>query len=103
MSVQIDLHLLALASIAHRCARETESFFQRQLHDPTYCYELFRRAIVDRCQPAWDVIYAQYRPLVAGWVERHPASAISGEEVQFFVNRAFEKMWAALDSAKFAR
>ena len=103
MPDQIDLHVLALASIAHRCTRETEAFFQRQAHDPAYCYELFRRAIVDRCQPAWDVIYAQYRPLVAGWVERHPAFAFSGEEVQFFVNRAFEKMWAALDSSKFAR
>jgi DNA-directed RNA polymerase specialized sigma24 family protein len=103
MSDQIDLHLLALASIAHRCTRETEAFFQRRSHDPAYCYELFRRAIVDRCQPAWDVIYAQYRPLVAGWVERHPAYVVSGEEVQFFVNRAFEKMWAALDPAKFAR
>ena len=103
MSDQVDLHTLALASIAHRCTRETEAFFQRRAHDPAYCYELFRRAIVDRCQPAWDVIYAQYRPLVAGWVERHPAFAFSGEEVQFFVNRAFEKMWAALDAAKFAR
>jgi len=103
MSEQIELHALALASIAHRCTRETEAFFQRRAHDPAYCYELFRRAIVDRCQPAWDVIYAQYRPLVVGWVERHPAFAVSGEEVQFFVNRAFEKMWAALDATKFAR
>ena len=103
MSDQIDLHALALASIAHRCTRETEAFFQRRAHDPAYCYELFRRAIVERCQPAWDVIYAQYRPLVAGWVERHPAFAFGGEETQFFVNRAFEKMWAALDPTKFAR
>jgi len=103
MSDQIDLYRLALASIAHRCTRETEAFFRRQPHDPTFCYELFRRAIVDRCQPAWDVIYAQYSPLVAGWVERHPAFVFGGEEIQFFVNRAFEKMWAALDSAKFGR
>jgi DNA-directed RNA polymerase specialized sigma24 family protein len=103
MSEKIDLHALALASIAHRCTRETDAFFQRRSHDPAYCYELFRRAIVDRSQPAWHVLYAQYRPLVAGWVERHPAFAISGEEAQFFVNRAFEKMWAALDAGKFAQ
>jgi DNA-directed RNA polymerase specialized sigma24 family protein len=103
MSEEIDLHALALASIAHRCTRETEAFFHQRSHDPAFCYELFRRAIVDRSQPAWDVIYAQYRPLVAGWVERHPAFLVTGEEVQFFVNCAFEKMWAALDAAKFAR
>lgn len=103
MSDEIDLHSLALASIAHRCTRETDAFFHRQPNDPAYCYELFRRAIVDRCQPAWDVIYAQYQPLVTGWVERHPAFAVSGEEAQFFVNRAFEKMWVALDPPKFPR
>lgn len=103
MSEKIDLHALALASIAHRCTRETDAFFQRRAHDPAYCYELFRRAIVDRSQPAWHVLYAQYCPLVAGWVERHPAFVVTGEEVQFFVNCAFEKMWAALDTAKFAQ
>jgi DNA-directed RNA polymerase specialized sigma24 family protein len=103
MSDQLDLHSLALASIAHRCTRETDAFFHRQPHDPTYCYELFRRAIVESCQPAWDVIYAQYQPLVAGWVERHPAFVLTGEEPQFFVNRAFEKMWVALDASKFPR
>jgi DNA-directed RNA polymerase specialized sigma24 family protein len=103
MSEKIDLHALALASIAHRCTRETDAFFQRRSHDPAYCYELFRRAIVDRSQPAWHVLYAQYCPLVAGWVERHPAFVVTGEEVQFFVNRAFEKMWAALDAGKFAQ
>jgi len=103
MSEQIELHALALASIAHRCTRETEAFFQRRAHDPVYCYELFRRAIVDHSPAAWDLIYAQYRPLVAGWVERHPAFAFGGEEAQFFVNRAFEKMWVALDASKFGR
>ena len=103
MPDQLDLHSLALASIAHRCTRETDAFFHRQPHDPAYCYELFRRAIVESCQPAWDVIYAQYQPLVAGWVARHPAFALTGEEAQFFVNRAFEKMWVALDESKFSR
>jgi DNA-directed RNA polymerase specialized sigma24 family protein len=103
MSEEIDLHALALASIAHRCTRETEAFFHRQPHDPAFCYELFRRAIVHHSQPAWDLLYAQYCPLVAGWVERHPAFLVTGEEVQFFVNCAFEKMWAALDATKFAR
>jgi DNA-directed RNA polymerase specialized sigma24 family protein len=103
MSDEIDLRVLGLASISHRCARETEFFFQRQRYDPRYCYELFRRAIIDRSQQAWELIYVQYRPLVAGWVGRHPAFPVSGEEVQYFVNRAFEKMWGALSSDKFGR
>jgi DNA-directed RNA polymerase specialized sigma24 family protein len=103
MSHQTDLRLLTLAGIAHRCARETELFFQRQSYDPRYCFELFRRAIVELSQRAWEFAYAQYHPLVAGWVERHSAFPDSGEEVQYFVNRAFEKMWAALTPDKFSR
>lgn len=103
MAQQADLQLLTLTSIAHRCARETELFFQRQSDDTRYCFELFRRAIVELCQRAWEFVYDQYHPLVAGWVERHSAFPDSGEEVQYFVNRAFEKMWAALTPEKFGR
>jgi hypothetical protein len=101
MPHQIDLQRITLAGIAHRCAQETELFFQRQRYDPRYCFELFRRAIIERKQGAWELVYAQYRSLVSGWVERHPAFQASGEEVQYFVNRAFEKMWAALGPEKF--
>lgn len=103
MAHRADLQLLTLSSIAHRCAQETERFFQRRSYDPRYCFELFRRAIAERVQRAWVLVYDQYRPLVASWVERHPAFPASGEEVQYFVNRAFEKMWVALSADKFSR
>jgi hypothetical protein len=102
MAHQADLKLLTITGIAHRCTQETELFFRRQRYDPRYCHELFRRAIVSRDQRAWDLIYAQYRPLVTAWVQRHSAFPASGEEVQYFVNRAFEKMWNALTPEKFA-
>jgi DNA-directed RNA polymerase specialized sigma24 family protein len=103
MTHQMNLQSLTLAGIVHRCTQETERFFRRQGHDPRFCFELFRRAIVDRSQHAWAQVYTQYRPLVAGWVERHSAFTSSGEEVQYFVNRAFEKMWSALTPAKFTK
>jgi hypothetical protein len=98
---QTELHLLTLAGIAHRCAQETERFFQRQRYDPGYCFELFRRAIMHHNQRAWELVYAQYRLLVTGWVERNPAFPDSGEETLYFINRAFEKMWVALTPKKF--
>lgn len=103
MSHRAELRLLTLAGTAHRCAQETEHFFQRRSYDPWYCFELFRRAIVDRTERAWELVYAQYRPLVAGWVDRHAAFPASGEETQYFINRAFEKMWGALTPDKFGR
>lgn len=101
MAHQADLQLLTLGGLAQRCTQETELFFRRQSYDPRYCFELFRRAVIGRDQHAWERIYAQYRPLVAGWVKCHSAFPDSGEEVQYFVNRAFEKMWSALPPDKF--
>jgi DNA-directed RNA polymerase specialized sigma24 family protein len=84
-----------------RCAHETERFFQQQTNDPRYCFELLRRAIEDRCQRAWEFVYAQYQPLVTSWVKHHSAFLSCGEEAQYFVNRAFERMWTALTPTKF--
>jgi hypothetical protein len=92
---------LSLSSIAYFCARETDAFFGRRPHDPRFCFELFRRAIVERNEQAWRVVYDQYRPLVARWTERHSAFASSGEEVQFIVNGAFDRMWSALTPDRF--
>ena len=87
-----DLATLSIAGLAHRCAQETDLFFRRLSYDPAYCFELFRRAILEGNQRAHECIYTQYQPLVAGWVERHPSFAGTDEEVQYFVNRAFEKL-----------
>ncbi|MCE7986939.1 MAG: sigma-70 family RNA polymerase sigma factor [Caldilinea sp. CFX5] len=97
------LDSLSLSGLADHCRQESEHYFRGQPHDPAYCYELFRRAIVERAEGAWACLYEQYTPLVAGWVERHSGYADSGEDVGYFVNRAFEKMWSAIPTAKFAR
>lgn len=103
MTSSSDLNALTLAGLTHRCTQETESFFRRAAYDPAFCYELFRRAVLERNQRAYDCLYRQYQPLVAGWVERHPSYPGTGEEIQYFVNRAFEKLWHALTPEKFQR
>jgi DNA-directed RNA polymerase specialized sigma24 family protein len=100
---QLEPKALTLAGIAHRCARETALFFQRTSYDPRYCFEMFRRAIVERDQRGWELVYAQYHAQVASWVERHPAFPSCREETQYFVNRAFEKMWVAVTPDRFSR
>jgi DNA-directed RNA polymerase specialized sigma24 family protein len=103
MTSSSDLNALPLAGLTHRCTQETESFFRRDSYDPVFCYELFRRAILERNQRAYDCLYRQYQPLVASWVERHPSYPGAGEEIQYFVNRSFEKLWHALTPEKFQR
>jgi hypothetical protein len=100
---EIELQRLTLTGIAHRCAQESDHFFRREPHDPRYCFELFRRAALHHNQHAWELIYSQYRPLVVNWVQRHPLFAESGEEADYFVNGAFEKVWSRLTPAAFDR
>ncbi|MFN8489797.1 MAG: hypothetical protein U0350_19585 [Caldilineaceae bacterium] len=102
MPYDADILTLPLATIAERCQRESVRFFRHDPDDPRYCYEMFRRAIVQQLGQAWSLIYAQYTPLVASWVEGHANFTASGEDATYFVNRAFEKMWSALSPEKFA-
>ena len=91
---------LSLTDLARICAEETELFFQHRDHDTRYCFELFRRAIRENDQYAWEIIYDQYQSLVSGWVKHHSGFEMSGEEVQFFVTGAFAKISSILTSEK---
>ncbi|GBD29521.1 hypothetical protein HRbin32_00611 [bacterium HR32] len=66
-------------------------------------YALFHRALVHRDREAWSALYARYENLVAAWARRHPGFLRTGEPVDYFVNRAFEKLLAAVDGDKFSR
>lgn len=92
---------LSLSGLRHRCAEESDRFFRRQPYDPWFCFELFRRAILEQDERAWQMLYRQYRPLVTGWVERNATYARFNEQADYFVNRAFEKFWTAVSPDKF--
>jgi DNA-directed RNA polymerase specialized sigma24 family protein len=94
-------HQLTISGLRHRCAEESDRFFRQQPYDPWYCFELFRRAILEQNERAWDMLYRQYRPLVTGWVERNATFSRFNEQPDFFVNRAFEKFWSAVTPEKF--
>ncbi len=89
--------------IARRCAEESDLFYQRLAFDPRFCYEIFRRAIFERDEASWERVFIQYRPQLIRWVSRHPAFASSGEDLDYFINRAFEKMWAAIQPDRFRK
>lgn len=100
---ETDLDSLNLESLRSRCGEESKRYFQRKEHDPRFCFEIFRRAILDQDGEAWECVYRQYQPLVAGWVERHSQFHLLDEDKDYFVNLAFEKMWASVTPSKFAR
>jgi DNA-directed RNA polymerase specialized sigma24 family protein len=96
-----DLRLLPLRDIASECRAQTSRFLRGDESHDEFCWELIRRAIVDRDQPAWEAFFAQYRGIVLSWIRRHPASDRLAEEPEYWVNRAFERFWVALTAERF--
>lgn len=93
---------LALSEVVDRCAHESTRFTRGQEHDDRFCFELFRRAIVDGVGPAWEALINQYRGLVRDWLWQY-ALASSLDNHDDLVNRIFERFWRAVRPEKFAR
>jgi DNA-directed RNA polymerase specialized sigma24 family protein len=103
---EVALSALPLPRIAERCQDESARYARHLDNDPRFCFELFRRAIRDGDHRAWSAVYSQYTqntPIVRAWVEGHSLFPATGEAADYFINRAFERMWSALDAEKFAR
>jgi hypothetical protein len=93
---------MSLALLEQHCAVESERFYRGQPHDTRFGYELFRRALVERDEIAWEHIFNQYRGLVESWVRRSGAFVSSGETSEFFVVSAFMRFWQAITTERFA-
>ena len=87
--------------LIQRCITESERFYRGLPNDSAYAYELFRRALVDESEAAWEYIYQHYAPLVESWVRRSSAFNQTGESSEFFVVSAFTKFWRAMRAKTF--
>ena len=59
-----DLHRMELSLVVRHSLAESERFYRGIKHDTRFAYELFRRAIVEQNDVAWEYIYTHYSPLV---------------------------------------
>ena len=98
----LDPMQLSLPALVRRCATESDHFYHNQPYDARFAHELFRRALVERDEIAWEHIYTHYSPLVESWIRRSGAFVGSGESSEFFVGAAFTKFWRAVSAERFA-
>lgn len=91
----------SVAAPAARCRAEAEAFRCGEPTDGRHSYDLFRRALCDRDERAWDALIAVYDGLVRAWVRRHPSAPDPGAE-EAFVAGAFARLREAVDAARFA-
>jgi hypothetical protein len=99
-----DLIDLTLADLAQQCAQETHNFRRGKVdRNSHYCYELLRRAFMERSDQSWALIYEQYHAQVRSWIRRHPAYASCRTDEDSLINIVFDRLWSALSPEKFAR
>ena len=75
-------------------------------HWPTCCrccYELFRRAVCDDDQQAWESIIPQYRGLILAWVRRQPGfySICPVEDDDHWVDEVFRRFIGGVTRERF--
>jgi hypothetical protein len=100
-SVPEDLRHLSTYQLAVQLSEETSLFLKQRPSDGRFGVELFRRAVVERDEQAWSLLYSQYAPLVLTWVMQHQGASLyitheGGPDG--LVNGSFAKFAAALTS-----
>jgi DNA-directed RNA polymerase specialized sigma24 family protein len=91
------IQTLTVSELAHRCGEETARYLRGEPRSDRFCFELFRRAVIERDEAAWAAVLAQYREPVRHWLGGRQDDADDG------VSAAFERFWHAISPEKFAR
>jgi DNA-directed RNA polymerase specialized sigma24 family protein len=97
MGIQMDKPPgeMRLDALTDCCMNEINKYRRGEAHDDTYCLEIFRRAIVQHDERAWEVLIVRFQDTVLGWLRRHPNSELvcQLESEQYFVDRTFTRFW----------
>jgi DNA-directed RNA polymerase specialized sigma24 family protein len=97
-----QVHHMTASELAGACREQTRRFLSDQASDDTFGLELWRRAIEERDQFAWEALMTQYRGLVIASIRRHPLAHMAYDDVDDWVCRVFERFWRAIDAGRFS-
>lgn len=97
MGIQMDKPPgeMRLDALTDCCMNEINRYRRGEAHDDAYCLEIFRRAIVQQDERAWEVLVARFHDTMMSWLRRHPGSELAcrHESEQYFIDRAFTRFW----------
>ncbi len=82
-----------LDEVQRRCVQEQKSSSVKPPGWLSFCFELFRRALVERNAPAWAMLCEQYHRLMLSWAQRNSTPA---GEVEDIIQEAWAKFWRAV-------
>ncbi len=93
----------SLPDLVVACGEEMACFARGRPSSGAAGFELFRRAICERDDAAWDAVVTQYGGLVRSWIRQQPASTAAGADGDELAIRAFERLWMAVGPERFGQ
>jgi RNA polymerase sigma factor (sigma-70 family) len=88
--------LLTIHELVTKCREESAQLAQEPADGLSACWELFRLAIVEDNQQAWQALYVQYRRLVGKW------GAGTELDLDDLVTETFARFWQGVRGQDFA-
>ena len=103
MSKPNPLQSIQLGKLADHCAEQSQRYRElgAQEADSRYCYELFRRAIVEHDEAAWVHVYQTYEGQVVRWARQCSNYHATGQDAEYFVSIIYTKFWRAMTPTLF--
>ncbi|HEY1348363.1 MAG TPA: hypothetical protein VGF67_01900 [Ktedonobacteraceae bacterium] len=98
LDIQSTLRQMDLGSLTNRCGDEMKLLRRKQAFDDQYCLEIFRRAILERQEPAWEILQRRFDETVRIWLRSHPSRdlALSRDSEENYVALTFSRFWYAV-------
>ncbi len=86
-----------LPTLAQHCLEERYKFRAYQESDPSFCYEIIRRALLSRSDDHWQAFQESFHLDVRRWVLHHPAAAKlnASDHADDFVQDVFTRLFQA--------
>ena len=63
-----------LGELVERCREQTDLYLRHESYDPRFCFEIWRRAVVERDEAAWQSSVDQYAIFVRRWLSQRLAN-----------------------------
>ncbi len=88
---------MRLSALADRCMSEINNFRRGEASSDQYCLEIFRRAMLEHDDEAWDLLVGRFQEFLLAAFRRHPRceAATRLDSPENYVARAFARFWIA--------
>ena len=100
MGIRMDeaISQMNLSLLADRCSDEMKLHRRKEPYDDRYCLEIFRRAIVQRMDQAWEVLQQRFGEIVRIWLHSHASNdvALMRDSEENYVAQTFSRFWYAV-------